>query len=231
MPLGVGEMESETKILIADDHPIVRQGLRQTIEKEPDLKVVAEVAEGHAALEQMQMLMPGIAILDIEMPELDGIAVMREIARRRLPVKVIFLTIYRDEEAFNEAIALGASGYVLKDSAVNEIIDGIRAVAAGYNYTSPAMTSYLVTRTRRAVACDEQEPRLEDLTKAEREILRLVAEYNTNTQIGEALHVSPRTVEAHRSNICKKLQIQGQHALMRFALAHKSELINIHCAE
>lgn len=218
-------MESETKILIADDHPIVRQGLRQTIEREPDLKVVAEVAQGRAALEQMQILTPEIAILDIQMPELDGIAVMREIAKQNLPVKVIFLTIYRDEEALNEAIELGASGYVLKDSAVNEIITGIRAVAAGYNYISPSMTSYLVTRRRREVTREQQKAPFEDLTPAEREVLKLIAEYKTNTEIAESLHVSPRTVEAHRSNMCKKLDIHGQHGLMKFALSHKSDLI------
>ncbi len=217
-------MEIETKILIADDHPIVRQGLRQMIEKEPDLKVVAEVAEGRAALEEMEILSPAIALLDIEMPELDGIAVMREIARRNLPVKVIFLTIYRDEEALNEAIESGASGYVLKDSAVNEIISGIRAVVAGHNYISPAMTSYLMTRTKRGVVLNSENSGLEDLTPAERQILKLIAEYKTSTEIAEALYVSPRTVETHRSNVCKKLDVHGSHALLKFALSHKSEL-------
>jgi DNA-binding NarL/FixJ family response regulator len=217
-------MLGKTSILIADDHPIVRQGLRQTIERESDLKVVAEAADGLSALEQIQGRKPGIAILDIEMPELDGIGVMREINRRSLAVKVIVLTIYRDEEAFEQSIDLGAKGYVLKDSAVIDIVSAIRAVAAGHNYFSPAMTDYLVGRRNRAAALARQGPSLHDLTPAERNVLKLIAEYKTSTEIAEALHISPRTVETHRTNICGKLEIRGRHALMKFALTHKYDV-------
>jgi DNA-binding NarL/FixJ family response regulator len=219
-------MRLETRILIADDHPLLRQGLRQIIEREPDLKVVAEAAEGRTALERIQELAPEIAVLDIEMPELDGIAVIRETRRRSLPVKIILLTICRDEEAFKEAIDLGAKGYVLKDSAVSDIVGAIRAVAAGHTYISPAMTSYLVTRRDRAVTLARQKPGLDDLTQTERQILKLIAEYKTSTDIAEGLHVSPRTIDSHRTNICNKLEIHGRHALMKFALTHKSELFS-----
>jgi len=217
-------MLGKTSILIADDHPIVRQGLRQTIERESDLKVVAEAADGLSALEQIQARKPGIAILDIEMPELDGIGVLREINRRNLPVKVIVLTIYREEEALQQTMDLGAKGYVLKDSAVTDIVSAIRGVAAGHNYFSPAMTDYLVARRNRATALTRPKPSLQDLTPAERNVLKLIAEYKTSTEIAEGLHISPRTVETHRTNICHKLEIHGRHALMKFALTHKSEL-------
>jgi DNA-binding NarL/FixJ family response regulator len=216
----------KTRILIADDHPVVRQGLRQMIESEPDLKVVAEVTEGQTALEKVLELTPEIAILDIEMPKLDGIAVMREISRRKLSVEVIFLTICRDHEACQEAINLGAKGYVLKDSAASDIVGGIRAVVAGHTYISPAMTSYLITRRSRARTQGRHQLGLDTLTPAERQILKMIAEYKTSTDIAEGLHVSPRTVESHRTNICNKLEIHGRHALMKFALTHKSELFS-----
>jgi DNA-binding NarL/FixJ family response regulator len=218
-------MLAKTSILIADDHPIVRQGLRLTIERESDLKVVAEASDGLDALERIQSLAPKIAILDLEMPNLDGIGVMREISRRHLPVKTIFLTIYRDEGAFNQALELGANGYVLKDSAVTDIIGAIRGVAAGHNYLSPAMTTYLISRRNRAAALARHIPNLSALTTAERHILVLISEYKTSTAIAAELHISPRTVESHRSNICNKLDIHGRHALMKFALTHRSELL------
>jgi len=113
---------------------------------------------------------------------------------------------------------------VLKDSAVSDIVSGIRAVTAGYIYTSPAMTSYLVNRRGRAAPLRQHQQGLNDLTPAERQILKLIAEYRASTDIAEGLHVSPRTVESHRTNICNKLEIRGRHALMKFALTHKSEL-------
>jgi DNA-binding NarL/FixJ family response regulator len=215
-------MPGEIRILIADDHPIVRQGLRQAIEADPQLKVVGETDNGRAALERLETLKPRIAVLDIDMPEMDGFAVAREIRARGLAVDVIFLTVYRDEGFFNEALRLGTKGYVLKDSAVTDIVSSIRAVARGDHFTSPALTSYLVKR--RTGASDGRGPGLEDLTPTERQVLGLIAEYKTSREIGEALHISYRTVQAHRANICAKLELHGSHALMKFALDRKNEL-------
>ncbi len=212
------------RILIADDHPIVRQGLRQAIETDPQLTIVAEASDGRAALDQIQTMQPDIAVLDIDMPELDGFSVARAVANLRLPVAIIFLTVYRDERFFAEALALGAKGYVLKDAAVTDILSGIRAVAAGEHFTSPALTSYLV-KQRQASPTRGQAPALKDLTATERRILALIAEYKTSREIGDALHISHRTVQTHRTNICAKLDLHGSHALMRFALDHKSELL------
>jgi DNA-binding NarL/FixJ family response regulator len=141
-------MESDVRILLADDHPIVRQGLRRVIDDEPHLTVVGEASNGRAALEQIEALRPNIAVLDIDMPVLNGFDVARAVRDRRLPVAIIFLTVYREESFFDQALRLGTKGYVLKDSAVNDIVAGIRAVAAGEHYTSPAMTSYLMTKRR-----------------------------------------------------------------------------------
>jgi DNA-binding NarL/FixJ family response regulator len=227
-------MESDVRILLADDHPIVRQGLRRVIDEVPNLKVVAEASDGRAALEQIEAMRPNIAVLDIDMPVLNGFDVARAVRDRRLPVAIIFLTVYRDESFFDQALRLGTRGYVLKDSAVTDIVSGIRAVAAGEHYTSPAMTSYLMTRRRGARAGGDppvtvstrgsRRDALATLTPTERRVLVLIADYKTSREIGEALHVSYRTVQTHRTNICTKLELRGNHALMKFALDHKADL-------
>src|SRR5690348_6384067 len=165
---------------MADDHPIVRQGLRQTIEAERGLKIVAEVGDGRAALEQIRSLKPDIAVLDIDMPELDGFGVARALQKENPDVRVIFLTIHRDEDFFNEAINLGAKGYVLKDSALSDIAGCIKTVASGRHYVSPALTGYLFNRQERAASLGRQKPELKDLSPTERRVLKLVAEYKTS---------------------------------------------------
>ena len=217
-------METVIEVLIADDHPIVRQGLRQTIESDAGLRVVAEAGNGREALAGIKELRPHVAVLDIQMPALDGFGVARAVREEGLPVEVIFLTVYRDEEVFNAALDLGVKGYVLKDSAVSDIVACVRAVAAGGHYASPALTTHLVGRGRRAAALVEERPGLAALTPTERHVLRLIADYKTSKEIAAELFISPRTVETHRNNICQKLDVHGSHALMKFALAHKSEL-------
>lgn len=220
-------MAAEIQVLIADDHPIVRQGLRQAIEADAHIKVVAEVGDGATALERIQSLPPQIAVLDIDMPQMDGLAVARLIRERQLPVAVIFLTVHREEAFFTEALEVGAKGYVLKDSAITDIVTCIRAVANGQHFTSPAMTSYLITwsgRARREADSSGHTPSPSDLTPTERRVLSLIAEYKTSKEIAEELFISHRTVQTHRTNICQKLGIQGNHALMKFALTHKDQL-------
>jgi DNA-binding NarL/FixJ family response regulator len=217
-------MGGAVEILIADDHPIVRQGLRQTVESDSGLKVVAEAGDGQEALVRIKELRPHVAVLDIQMPLLDGFGVARAVREEGLTVGLIFLTFQRDEEVFNAALDLGVRGYVLKDSAVSDIVACVRAVAAGQHYASPALTTHLVSRGRRAAALVEDRPGLAALTPTERQVLRLIADYKTSKEIAAELCISPRTVETHRNNICQKLDLHGSHALMKFALAHKSEL-------
>jgi len=218
---------TEIRILIADDHPIVRQGLRQIVETERGLKVVGEATDGLTALDQIKSLKPEVAVLDIDMPELNGFGVMRALREERIEVEVVFLTIHRDEEFFNEAINLGAKGYVLKDSALTDIVNCVRSVASGQSYVSPALTTLLLNRHRRTVSLTQRKPELKDLSPAERRVLKLIAAYKTSREIAEELFISHRTVDTHRTNICKKLEIHGNHALMKFALAHMSELSDL----
>jgi len=217
-------MKGEIRVVIADDHPIVRQGLRQMIETDPGLKIVAEAGDGGAALEQIKALRPEVAVVDIDMPVQDGFAVAKAIREQKLPVELIFLTIHREEELFQAAIDVGVKGYVLKDSATTDIIAGIKAVAAGQPYISPSLSAYLINRGGRAAALAREKPGIEDLTPTERHVLKLIAEDKTSKEIAEELFISYRTVETHRTNITRKLDLHGSLALIRFAAAHKSQL-------
>jgi DNA-binding NarL/FixJ family response regulator len=214
-------MSELIRLVIADDHPILREGLRQIIEKEADLRVIAQADNGEAALEHILAMRPDIAVLDVDMPRLNGFGVLRALQEKKIEVGVIMLTVHREEEFFNEALRLGARGYVLKDSAIDDIVSCIRAVAGGDNFVSPAMTKYLFQSRN-------QDPRsrggLATLTPSERQLLKLIADYRTNNQIAEELHISPHTVKTHRKNICVKLNLEGNHALMKFALDHKATL-------
>lgn len=218
-------MATETRIVIADDHPIFRQGLRQVIEAHPGLKVVAEAADGEAALAEAKAHRPEVAILDLDMPKLDGFELVQALRRERLSARVIFLTIHSEEDLVNEALDLGVLGYVLKESAITDIVSAVKAVLAGQHYLSPAITSYLVNRSRRAESLAERRPSLQNLTPTEHRVLKLIAEYKTSKEIAEELFINHRTVENHRTNICQKLGLHGSHALLKFALRHKSELI------
>jgi DNA-binding NarL/FixJ family response regulator len=215
---------NEIRIVIADDHPIYRKGLRSTIESDPKLKIVAEAEDGEQALELIQALKPEIAILDMEMPHKDGFEVIEEIQERKLPVLVVVLTMHKDERFFNAALDRGAKGYVLKDSAVTDIIAGINAVASGQHFISPQLSTYLLNRRSKAVSLKQQKPGLDNLTPTERQVLRLIAANKTSKEIADGLCISARTVEKHRANISGKLKLHGSHALLNFALEHKSEL-------
>ncbi|HZS45198.1 MAG TPA: response regulator transcription factor [Blastocatellia bacterium] len=217
-------MDSEINIIIADDHPIVRGGLSKFIDAEPRFKVVAEASDGEEAVEKIQQLRPQIAILDIDMPKLDGFGVARELRKRKLDVEVIFLTIHSAEDLFNEAMDLGAKGYLLKESAITEIVSSIKAVSEGKHYLSPAISSYLIRRSTRAGDLAKQKPSLESLTQTERRILQLIAANKSSKEIAEELFINYRTVENHRNNICQKLDIHGHNALLKFALQNKSQL-------
>ena len=212
-------------IVIADDHPMFRVGLRDTIESEPGFKVVGEAGDGEQALEMISEMHPVIAILDVSMPKLDGLALARKLAAQAPSVGVILVTMYREQKLFTQALEAGVKGYVLKDSAVTDIISCIKAVAAGQNYASPELTTYLVKRVRQAQTPGSARSDLEGLTTTELRILSLLADYKTSKEIAQELFISPRTVDTHRNNICQKLDIHGSHALMKFALAHKDLLL------
>ena len=217
-------MADEINVVLADDHPLVRQGLREAIDREIGLKVVGEAGDGKTALERIESLKPRVAVLDLDMPEMDGMAVARAIRDKRLPVEIVILTVHREGDLLQEATNLGAKGYVLKDSAVADVVSAIRAVARGSHYISPAMSVHLIQARQRAAALAEDQPGLKDLTQAERRILKLISEYKTTKQIADELCVSARTVEAHRAHISAKLGLHGSLALVKFAIQHASEL-------
>jgi DNA-binding NarL/FixJ family response regulator len=219
-------MQPEITVLIADDHPIFRKGLREIIEADPGLKIIAEAEDGERALALIQSLRPQVAVLDVDMPHKDGVAVAREVRELRLNVPLIFLTMHRDERFFNAALDVGAQGYVLKDSALSEILSAIKAVAAGRSYITPLLTNYLLNRraSRAQTAQHTGLAGLDALTETERRVLKLVAEYKTSREIADQLFISVRTVDRHRANIGAKLDLKGSHALLQFAIEHKAEL-------
>ena len=213
----------QIRIVMADDHPIVRQGLRQMIEMDKNLSIVAEAGDGQTALDLIETHQPDVAVVDIDMPGMDGFAVVRGLQKKRINVEIVFLTMHSEEEIFQAAMDLGVKGYVLKDSAVTDIVSSIKAVAAGRPYLSPELSALLLKR-RRADKPESKQPGLHDLSPTEQRILRLIAEDKTSKEIAAALFISPRTVETHRANMSRKLNLHGSLALVKFAVTHKAEL-------
>lgn len=211
-------------VLIADDHPVFRRGLIQVLQSDHGLRVVGEAADGETALRLIRERRPAVSVLDIAMPRGDGIAVAQTCRREQLPGALLFLTAHRDPQMLNEALNLGVQGYVLKDSAVLDIIAAVRAVATGNRYVSPSLSDDLLRRIEGAQALRDARPGLELLSPAERRILRLVSLDHTSKEIADSLGISPRTVENHRTHIAQKLGLQGCHSLLKFAYDNKARL-------
>ncbi|MCZ7555211.1 MAG: response regulator transcription factor [Bacteroidia bacterium] len=205
-------------ILIADDHPMFRRGLKESIEEIERFQIVAECQNGAIALEKIRLLRPQITILDMEMPQMGGLDVALHLQREELHTGLIFLTVHDDEAMFRRAMDLGARGYILKEAVVNEIVQGIEVVADGDFYISPLLSSRLLQMTRNNDGNVASQAGLSNLTPAERRILKLIAEELSTDEIADKLCVSPRTVEHHRSNMNHKLGLSGSYALVRFAL-------------
>jgi DNA-binding NarL/FixJ family response regulator len=217
-------MDNVVKIVIADDHPLMRKGLRLSVEEDAGLKVVGEASDGEMALDLVTRLQPDVALLDIEMPKLDGLGVAREMVKRGSKTEIIFLTLHSDPEFFRSAMSLGSKGYILKDSAVQEVVVGIRAVASGRPYLSSAITADLLQKREKPAKANQA--LTSHLTPTERRIMHLIANGKTSKEIGGELSIHYRTVENHRTNICRKLELEGEgaNALLRFALQNKSSL-------
>lgn len=215
-------MADEIRILLADDHPVVRKGLRMAIEEDTGLRIVGEAADGETALALIQELLPQIIVLDIDMPKLDGFGVAREIAKRQLPVAIIFLTMHTGEDPFRAAMDLETKGYILKDCAMLEIVAAIRAVAAGQPYLSSTLTARLLRAQTAAGAPDNA--LWNRLTATERRIVKLIAADKSSKEIAAELSIHYRTIENQRTNICRKLGLEGANVLLRFALQNRDRL-------
>ncbi|PCI97184.1 MAG: DNA-binding response regulator [Flavobacteriales bacterium] len=213
-------MKTTIRVLVADDHPIFRKGLVDVIDTQPDMQVIADVGNGSEVLELIPNSDPEVVVLDIQMPGLTGLEVAKRIQAESIRAKVIILTAYKEEELFNEAIAVGAMGFVLKENAITGIVDSIRMVADGKMYISPVLSEFLVKQAKanRQVSNDFHSL----LTTAELRILKMIALEKTSKQISQELFVSPKTIENHRANICKKLEINGANSLLKFVLLNRS---------
>jgi DNA-binding NarL/FixJ family response regulator len=205
------------RVLIADDHAVVREGLKAVLERQADLQVVAEAFDGLEAVEQASTAEVHLAILDVAMPRMSGLLATREISRRRPGLPILLLSMYDREQYFFEAIAAGAAGYVLKRQADRDLLDACRAALRGESFIYPAALSSVMRRYLDRVARGER-PGRGPLTPRETEVVQLIAEGHSSQEIAELLTISPKTVERHRANVLDKLGLRDRVELTRYAI-------------
>jgi len=220
----MGESIQAIRVMLVDDHPLFRQGLRIALGSQPELLVAGEASTGSEAMRQFLLLDPDMAVLDIHLPDMTGLDLARQMLRLRPNIRLVILTMVRDEEIFHAAMGLGVLGYVLKESAEDEIVDCISVVQRGKPYVSARLAGTLLRRRSRPAEDVGASSVLEQLTTAELRVLRLLARSMTSKEIALELGISPRTIEAHRANIGSKLGLRGSHSLLRFALSHRAKL-------
>ena len=202
------------RLLVADDHGIVRGGLRLLLERQADMEVVGEAEDGVAALGEALRVRPDVCVLDVAMPRMTGLQAAREIKAQLPDTAVLILSRHDDERYLFEALKAGASGYVLKREADEALVDAVRAVARGESFLTNAAERSLI----RAWMSDESQGPREPLSPREQEVLKLIAEAHTNREIGEILHLSEKTVESHRGNLLRKLGMRDRVELVRYAI-------------
>jgi DNA-binding NarL/FixJ family response regulator len=211
-------------ILVAADHPVFRRDVLEILESDARLRVVQEARDGAEALAGIQEKRPAVALLDMNMPKLGGLNVVRALKKSGSSTAIVFLTMFDDAETFQIAMDLGVRGYLLKDSAVVDVLQCIHAVVEGKHFITPSLSGRLVRRNHGAREARASRPGLDALTPAERRILKLIASDRTSKEIADELGISPRTVDTHRLNICQRLELHGVHALVKFAFENKSHL-------
>ena len=217
-------MNREVRLVIVDDHPIFRRGLQEIIKERPEFKVVGEASDGDMGIRLVAECKPEIVLLDVDMPQSNGLVVARALNRNHSPARIVFLTMYRDEEIFNAAMDLGVKAYVLKENAADDILKALEKVADGGTFISESLFEMGKKRSERVQSLLLSRPQIDELTPAERRILKLIAEDRTSKEIADLLKISVKTVDNHRLNICQKLNIHGSHGLLKFAFDHKSQI-------
>ncbi len=209
------------KVLLADDHTLFRQGIRNLLASETDLEVVAEVSNAGDAMEKTSELRPDVVLMDIGMPGFSSFEATRNIRRDRPDTKVLFLTMYDDEDYLVEGMEVGGNGYVLKDCPAAQLLAAIRDVNRGGSYLSPRMLSQLVDDFRSRVKSSARMPRFATLTAREKEVLKMLAEGQSVKEIACSLNLSVKTVEAHKFNLMRKLDIHNKAQLVQYAIQKK----------
>ena len=209
---------AQLRLLLADDHTVVRQGLRKVLEERPDWVVVAEAGNGRDAVRQAEELKPDVAILDVAMPLLNGIETTRQIVKRCPNTRVLVLTMHADEAYVNQILKAGATGYLLKDSADVDLIQAVSAVSQGKSFFSPGVARLMLDDYVRQLADKGITDRYESLSEREREIFQLIAEGKANKEIAVILSISPSTVETHRARIMEKLDLHSAAEIVLYAV-------------
>ena len=215
-------MKEKIKIVIADDHPVFRRGLKFTIQTNENFEIIGEAVNGQAAIELLEKLSPDIAVLDIEMPLHNGLAVAEKALSKNADIKIILLTAHKEPEVLKKAVKIGVKGYLLKDSVDEEIIKAIKVINDGGMYISPILSGYLVGKTDDEIPVH---PLFNQLTQMEHKIIQSVAHNKSTAEIADEFCISERTVDRHRSNICKKLNLTGNNALTKYALENREILL------
>jgi len=200
---------SALRILVADDHTLVRQGVRKILETQPGWVVVAESGDGHDAVQQALELQPDIVVMDIAMPRLNGVEAVLQIERRDPNIRVLVLSMYADKAYVTRAVRAGAAGYLLKDSADADLIQAVSAVSEGQSFFSPVVARVLVDEYVHQLREQVSDDRYETLSEREREVFQLIAEGNSNKRVATLLDISPTTVETHRARIMEKLDLHN----------------------
>jgi two-component system, NarL family, response regulator NreC len=204
-------------VLLADDHPIVRQGLRHLLEMQPDFKVVGEASDGLEASQMAERYHPDVLVVDMMMPGLNGLEVTRQVRQRSPATRIIVLSMHNNDAYVLQALKRGASGYVLKDSGPGEVVQAVKQVMEGQRYLSASLAANLIELLLKQTGNLPKDP-YEELTNREREVFQLTAEGWNNNEIAERLCISPRTVEVHRANLMEKLGLHSQMDVLRYAI-------------
>ncbi len=206
------------RILVAEDHAIVREGVRRLLASEAEFTVVGEAGDGEAAVELTSSLRPDVVCMDVSMPRMNGVEATRRIKAASPEVGVVVLTMHEDEAYVYELMKAGASGYVLKRASARDLVDAVHAVASGHTFLHPLIARRLVSEYEKSSSRDDDRKRFDGLTEREREVVRLIAEGLTNREIAEKLHISVKTVETHRTHIMEKLDLHDRAHLVRYAI-------------